>query len=719
MKAKTAVELLRHIASVLSPSTEFGKVQPIDDHDMNAHDWIGLLNSLAGKNHIHFTRKTFKREELVSKLSVLPIPFVVFRGQEPVILENIGKKNQVFSIRYANGVTEPVSNDDVNAFTTKGDLVNGKGDNISNEILVLLPIKMTDELVDADLGPVKRFINLLRSEKKNIYHIYIYAILAGLLGLTLPLGVQSVVSLISGGLFLRPVVLLTVFVVVGVLLTGLMQIMQMTIVENVQQRIFTRTAVDFAFRIPRIKMEKLLNIYTPELVNRFFDVLTIQKGLTKILVEFITALLQILFGLLLLSAYHPFFVFFGLFLIAVMFVLFYYTGRKGLETSLYESKYKYRIAHWLEELGRNLTTFKIAGSSPLPMEKLENNLAGYLTKRKQHFKVLISQFRGFVFFKTGIVGTLLVLGSFLVIDRQISVGQFVAAELVIIIVIAAIEKLILHLDNIYDVLTAVEKLGNLTDLPLENELGPIDLDVTEYRGFQVETKDLSYKYPDGKVNALNNINMSIDSCESVAIIGGEGSGKTTLMYVISGILESYKGQILFDGNSLKDVNKRLLRDRIGDSLSHEHIFEGTFFENLTLNRDGISSKELKRVLEITELTEYISKLDEGLQTPLIAGGKGISSAITKKIVLARSLMASPKLVVFDDFFFNLDAAFKVRLFKRLLTDKELACTFLISSHDPTVLNTVDNIYVLENGSVATSGKFAEIKNHESVKCLIH
>ncbi|MCB0739448.1 MAG: ABC transporter ATP-binding protein, partial [Bacteroidetes bacterium] len=175
----------------------------------------------------------------------------------------------------------------------------------------LIPIGISETTNETDLTPFKRFIKLLREERKNIWHIYAYAILAGLLSLTIPLGVQSVVSLISGGMFLRPVILLTIFVVIGVLLTGLLQIMQISIVETVQQRIFARTAINFAFRIPRLKLGQLTNIYAPELVNRFFDILTVQKSLTKILVEFVSAVLQIIFGLLLLSLYHPLFVFFG------------------------------------------------------------------------------------------------------------------------------------------------------------------------------------------------------------------------------------------------------------------------------------------------------------------------------------------------------------------------------------------------------------------------
>lgn len=685
---------------------------------MHLSEWIGYINSLSRETRIHFTRKTLSPEDLVQRLSVFPIPFIVFKGQEPVLLQ-LSAKGDGLVWTHANGNESAVDESFINSLQSESDLMQGNAESSNIGILALVPIKMADETQDKRIqSPLKRFASLLKEERKNIWHIYIYAILAGILGLTLPLGVQSVVSLISGGLFLRPVVLLTAFVVIGVLLTGFMQIMQMTIVENVQQRIFTRTAIDFAFRIPRINMEKILKTYAPELINRFFDVLTIQKGLTKILVDLITALLQILFGLLLLSLYHPFFAFFGLFLVAVLFVLFFFTWKKGLQTSLEESKYKYKIVHWLEELGRNLITFKIASNSPLPMEKLEMNLGGYLSRRKAHFKVLLSQFRGFVFFKTGIVGSLLILGSFLVIDRQISVGQFVAAELVIILVISAIEKLILHLDNIYDVLTAVEKLANLTDLPLESESGLIDLDTSKQRGFSIEAKNLSYVYPDAKQPALRNAHLKIDSCESIAIIGGEGSGKTTLMYVLAGILESYSGELYFDGNSLRDVNKRLLRDRIGDSLSHEHIFEGTLYENLTLKRDGIGASDLQKVLDITELKEYVAKLPDGLKTHLIASGKGMSSAITKKIVLARSLLAEPRLVVFDDFFFNLDVAFKKRLFKRLLREKEMACTFLISSHDPLVLTAVDQVYVLKDGEVVLNGTYEKLKDEELVRCLI-
>ena len=147
--------------------------------------------------------------------------------------------------------------------------------------------------------------------------------------------------------------------------------MQMTVSETLQRRIFTRVSFDFAERIPNLHTETVRNEYVPELVNRFFDTLTLQKGLPKILIDLSTAIMQILFGLLLLSFYHPLFIFFGFVLVLLLILIFRFTGPAGLKTSIKESKYKYQVAYWLQELGRTLNTFKLTGSSELPLSKTD------------------------------------------------------------------------------------------------------------------------------------------------------------------------------------------------------------------------------------------------------------------------------------------------------------------------------------------------------------
>ncbi|MGA1361026.1 MAG: hypothetical protein ACO32Z_07555, partial [Gemmatimonadaceae bacterium] len=183
-------------------------------------------------------------------------------------------------------------------------------------------------------GPLERLGQLLLLEKGNIGLVYGYATLVGLLSLTLPLGVQAIIGLVSGGLFLQPVVLLIGFVVAGTLATGALQVLQLAAVERIQQRIFARVALEFSLRVPRIRTEEAWREDLPERMNRFFEVVTIQKSLGKLLTGTTTALLQVIFGLLLLTFYHPYFTLFGLGLVITLGLIVRYTGPRGLETSL-------------------------------------------------------------------------------------------------------------------------------------------------------------------------------------------------------------------------------------------------------------------------------------------------------------------------------------------------------------------------------------------------
>lgn len=188
--------------------------------------------------------------------------------------------------------------------------------------------------------PLKRFYNLLELDKKDIYQIFFYAIFAGLISLSLPLGIQAIITFIQSGRVSASWIVLIILVVAGVALVGILALMQLRITENLQQKIFVRASFEFAARLPKIKSEELYGTYPPELTNRFFDTLTIQKGTSKLLTDFSAALLQITFGIILLSLYHPYFIVFGLLLFLLLFFIFKFSYKSGIETSLKESKFK-------------------------------------------------------------------------------------------------------------------------------------------------------------------------------------------------------------------------------------------------------------------------------------------------------------------------------------------------------------------------------------------
>jgi ABC-type bacteriocin/lantibiotic exporter with double-glycine peptidase domain len=563
------------------------------------------------------------------------------------------------------------------------------------------------------LSPARRLINLFATEKRDIGYVLIYALIIGLLSLALPLGLQTTIEFISGGVIFSSVYILIGLIILGVFGTGVLQIVQISIVEQIQRRVFVKAALEFAYRIPRIRLESLATSYAPELVNRFFDVITIQKGLPKLLLDLSSGVIQIFFGLLLLSLYHPFFVFFSLFLVGVITLMFYFTGPRGLSSSINESKYKYKVVHWLEEIARTIKSFKLAGNTDLPIRKTDQLAGNYIKFRKNHFEVLLTQFSFFVLFKVAITGGLLIMGTILVVDRQITLGQFVASEVIIILVLNAFEKIVLYTDIVYDLLTAVDKVSHVTDLPIEKSGGFDFPRQQEGKGYSISLHDLSYKYPDKQTPVLNGINLEIQSGERVCISGPGGSGKTTLTNIIGGLYADYTGGVSINKYSLRDLDLMHLRSKVAKNISQDDIFDGTIYENITIGKPSARSEEIIDVAQKVGLDQYIYTLPNGLNTHLISGGVGLSSSAVHRLILARCLAKAPELVILNDFFSGLGKAEKIDLVGRII-NPDNKWTLLAVSNDPLIMASCDRVVVLDQGRIIANDNFNRLMKEGTI-----
>jgi ABC-type bacteriocin/lantibiotic exporter with double-glycine peptidase domain len=564
------------------------------------------------------------------------------------------------------------------------------------------------------LTPVKRLSRLIHLERRDINYIYLYAIFAGLINLILPLGIQAILNFLQVGTPSSSWWLLVLAVTLGTLLAGVLVIMQMSVNETLQRRIFTRISFDFAGRLPELQTESVKQVYLPELVNRFFDTLTLQKGLPKVIMDVSTALMQIFFGLILLSFYHPLFIVFGLTFLLLLFLIFRISAPVGLKTSLKESKYKYEVAYWLEEVARTLQTFKLAGKSELPLRRTNQYVSNYLDAKKSHFRVLVLQFSAIVGFKTLVTFILLTLGGWLVLNNQLNVGQFVAAEIIIILVMNSAEKLIISMETIYDVLTAIEKIGAITDLPLESEKGLSFREVDTGRGISVEIQNLSYRYADAAQPVIDNLSLSIRSGEKICIAGYNGSGKTTLVQVISCFLGHYEGNILYNGVPRVNLNTRSLRAAIGDFSAQEDIFKGTFYENIALGYSHLQFSDVVQVCEAVGLTEFVNGLPQGYETQLLPGGKNLPRSIVAKIIVARSVASNPKLLAIEELMANLEQKDRIRL-SELLTAPDRAWTLIAVTDDPEFARRCDRVIVLKQGKIVADGSFETIRQTEHGK----
>lgn len=566
------------------------------------------------------------------------------------------------------------------------------------------------------LTPVRRLLRLLGQFRREIRYIILYAVVIGIINLSLPLGIQAIIGILAGGGISASWGVLVFFVCIGALLVGILRILQLSIMEYMQRRVFASATVEFAVRIPRLNLEALRKEHLPELVNRFFDTLTLQKGLPKLLIDGSTAVLQIIFSLLLLSFYHPAFVTFSLLLLGVLAILFYLTGPKGLQTSLKESKYKYKLAFWLEEIGRVASTFKLAGENRYPVRRADDLTVDYLNARAGHWRILVTQFAGSVAFRLLVLGGFLILGSLLVMNNQLNIGQFVASEILVLFVIESVEKLVLLHETGYDVLTATEKLGQFADLPIEREDGIMIEEFCPGNSLELELRNLSYQYDDGIEPVLKDINLKIGAGERVAVAGYDGSGKSTLMQVITAVKRGYKGSLYFNGLPKTNINLRSLREHIGDLSSQEDVFKGTIRENISLGSEQIS---LKRVLEVAEevgLNEFIRQSPQGLDTELLPGGKNIPRNIVTKILIARAIAPGPKLLALEEPQGNLSHADRLRLIQ-LLTGKQSPWTLVCVTTDHLLAAACDRVIVLRNGRIVFDGPFHEIRQTEHYERL--
>lgn len=537
-------------------------------------------------------------------------------------------------------------------------------------------------------NPVARIFRLAQLEKKEISAIYFYAILNGLIQLSLPLGVQAIVGFVLGGNMNASLAVLIGLVVLGVLASGALQIGQMQQIEKIQQKIFVRYSYQLADGLPKIDLRQIDKFYLPELVNRFFEIPILQKGMAKLLLDLPLASIQILFGLILLAFYHPVFILFGIFLVTLLWLMLYYTGSRGLATSLEECARKYKVAAWLEEVARLIHTFKFYQAPEVALKNTDKRAGDYLQTRNSHFRILQFQYAVLVGFKVLITGTMLIVGVWLLLDQQLNIGQFVAAEIIILVVLGSVEKLIINLDNVYDVITSLDKIGKLADQPSEKS-GSLSFEKTT-KGIDVELTNLSFAYQPGK-NLLTDLNLQARAGERVCVTGSPGAGKSTLLRILSGIYSDFEGSYKIDGTPVGNFNPQSIRAQIGILLRQQDIFHGSLFDNIRMGQSNIDRQRLRELSEKLGLKDFLSQMPEGWDSILDPDGRKLPRNVVHKILLIRALLPNPRLLILEDPLSGLDEPYRSQ-FIDLIKNDFADTTVIVSGIQPELLNACNRVW---------------------------
>jgi putative ABC transport system ATP-binding protein len=497
---------------------------------------------------------------------------------------------------------------------------------------------------DDHQSPSKLLWRLLRPEWSDIWIVVLFAMVAGVLSLATPLAIESLVNTVAFGNVLQPVVVLSVILLAFLLFLAAIKALQTYVVEIIQRRLFARVVADLAYRLPRAEIDSFGHHEPRELVNRFFEIVTVQKVTASMLLDGVSLVISTLVGMAVLAFYHPWLLGFDIVLLVAGAVIIFVLGRGGIRTSIDESYAKYATAAWLQDIAGNTKTFRHYGGVEFAMERADRFTHQYLTDRRLQFNILMRQILFALLLQALASTALLGIGGFLVISGQLTLGQLVAAELIVTVIVSSLAKLGKHLEEFYDLMASMDKLGYLFSLPVAEQSGLLSLQTG--KPASVEIVNLAYVTPHGH-DVLNHVNLMIGAGEHWAITGPSSSGKSTLLSMLFGLKVPTQGHLTIDRFDPRDVRPDVLRRHVS-LVSEVEIFTGTLAENLHLQRPDVTMPQLRDALEHVGLLDEILKLPDGLETSLITGGSPLTQNQSRRLMLARAIVARPGLLLIDE-----------------------------------------------------------------------
>ncbi|MFM8394937.1 MAG: peptidase domain-containing ABC transporter, partial [Acidobacteriota bacterium] len=416
------------------------------------------------------------------------------------------------------------------------------------------------------------------------------------------------------------------------------------------------------------------------------------------------AALQVFIALVLMSFYSPYLLAFAIGLIIFIVFVVWVLGIGGLQSSIQESYRKYEVADWLEELARCHVSFKMNAAPNFSILKADNLVVGYVKSRRSHFRVLFRQAFGIYVFQAITSAGVLAIGGWLVINRELTLGQVVASEIVVVGALEGLEKLIRLMENYYDLLTGLDKVGHLTDMETERSKGR-ELPVNE-EGARVTCRKVRFSY-DSENEILASLDLSIEPGEHVSLVGKSGVGKSTLVQMFCGLHEPTHGLVQINGIDIRDLNLSSMRRSVSMVSDTNEVFAGTIEENILMGRDYLSHGDLQWAIGVAQLNEELARFPRGLQTRLVSEGRNLSRGQLQRIMIARAIINRPQLLILDEGFTGVDEKDKLAILDSLF-DSAYGWTIVDISHDPEIVSRTKKIHVMANGLIVESGSVKEL-----------
>lgn len=532
---------------------------------------------------------------------------------------------------------------------------------------------------------------LFRLERRILGLIVSYSIAIGLFSLIVPLTVQELVNTFAFALQPITIVTLAAVMVAGLLFVGAFRALQYYAVEVLERRIFARVAIAMAQQLPHLRYQG----FKPRFANYFMETILMQRAVSVLLVDLINVIVGGAVGMTILVFYHPYFLLYNAILLLGFNVVFFLMSHGGLKADLDLSHAKYDTLHWFQEIAYNLLHLKSTDSQALLIKKTDQLLDTYVDVRKTRFGILIRQYLGSLGWQAIAHSGLIATAGWLLGIGQLTLGQFVAAEVVVSGILSSFDGVVKRMGHIYYFLTALTELGFLFSLPKDQDAATLSIPLPDptVHGIRVTSKDLTFA-PAGGPAIFENFNLEITPGEKIGIYTDTTMAKTALARVLGGLETPTSGVIRYNGVDLRHLNLDSVNRFRGFILDSQlSLFEGTLEENIVLGRDYIPYSDVRWALRFTELEEEVDALPHGLKTQVRSAGKIFAPTHIVRILVARAILGHPQLLIFEGILHNMHPATRETILRRLCS-KEEPWSVIFVSNDPNLTPHVDRRIML-------------------------
>ncbi|GKS59770.1 ABC transporter [Nitrospira sp.] len=533
---------------------------------------------------------------------------------------------------------------------------------------------------------------LLGSEQRLLWLIVSYAVAIGLFSLIVPLTVQELVNTFAFAIEPITIVTLTAIIIAGLLFVGAFKAFQFYADELLQRRVFARVALGMTEHLPDVKVAG----FKPRYANYFAEAVFMQRALSNMLIELIDVFIGGAVGMTLLVFYHPYFLGFNLVFATGGAVVIFVLSQGGLRGTVEVAHWKYDMMHWMQEISYNLLHFKSAISKPFLLKRTDALLGHYMAARRTRFAVLMRQYLGSVLWQALGQGGVIATAGWLLSSGELTLGQLVAAQVVVGNLIRSFEALVKKMSSIFYFFTALTELDFVFSLPKADPrpASAIPLPDPALYGVHLSCTNLGLRQETGEP-FFSNLDLEVTPGEKVGILTSSQGTKKALARVLAGVESPTTGVVRYNGVDLRHVDMdsiNLCRGFVLDS--HMTLFEGTVEDNITLGRPDIPYSDLRWALRFAELEEDIDALPHGMKTSVRSPGVVFSTARILRILLARAIITRPQLLIIDGLLHILNPTHRETILRRLCA-KEEPWAVVFVSNDPALIPYVDRQLVLE------------------------